>query len=179
MVSDRAPWSEAIAGWIRAAMDDGIALFGVCYGHQLMAHALGGRVDYHPRGRELGSRTVHLHAEARADALLATLPASFAAHLTHEQSVLELPGQATVMGYTDHDPHQIVRYGDNAISTQFHPEFTPAIARACIERRRDHLAAEGADPDLLIRDLVDAPVPAALLRRFADAACPIAGTGTY
>lgn len=179
MVSERAAWSEAIAGWIRDAMNDGIPLFGVCYGHQLMAHALGGRVDYHPRGRELGSRTVHLHGEARADALLATLPVSFPAHLTHEQSVLDLPKQARTLGYTDHDPHQIIRYGANAISTQFHPEFTPAIARACIERRREPLAAEGADPDMLIRDLVDAPVPAALLRSFADAACPIPRTGTY
>lgn len=44
MVTERANWSERTAGWIRDAMDHQLPMFGVCYGHQLMAHALGGRV---------------------------------------------------------------------------------------------------------------------------------------
>jgi len=53
MVTERAEWSERTAGWIRHAMEMEVPLFGVCYGHQLMAHALGGRVDYLPGGREI------------------------------------------------------------------------------------------------------------------------------
>jgi GMP synthase (glutamine-hydrolysing) len=41
MVTERASWSERTAGWIRDAMDLELPLFGVCYGHQLMAHATG------------------------------------------------------------------------------------------------------------------------------------------
>lgn len=41
MVTDRLAWSEATAQWIREAMTVGVSMFGVCYGHQLMAHALG------------------------------------------------------------------------------------------------------------------------------------------
>lgn len=52
MVTDQEPWSEKTAAWIRNAMAMEMPLFGVCYGHQLMAHALGGRVEYHPQGRE-------------------------------------------------------------------------------------------------------------------------------
>jgi GMP synthase (glutamine-hydrolysing) len=47
MVTERLPWSEMTAAWIREAMAIEMPLFGVCYGHQLMAHALG-VVDYHP-----------------------------------------------------------------------------------------------------------------------------------
>jgi GMP synthase (glutamine-hydrolysing) len=42
MVTERLPWSEMTAAWIREAMAIEMPLFGVCYGHQLMAHALGG-----------------------------------------------------------------------------------------------------------------------------------------
>lgn len=52
MVTDREEWSERIAEWIRKAMPFDIPLFGVCYGHQLMAHALGGIVGDNPAGGE-------------------------------------------------------------------------------------------------------------------------------
>jgi len=66
MVTERLPWSEGTAGWIRNAMDAGLPLFGVCYGHQLMAHALGGRVDYLPGGREIGTQAIELSPDHEA-----------------------------------------------------------------------------------------------------------------
>src|SRR5664279_2796903 len=45
MVTGRATWSEQCAGWVRGAIDVDLPLLGVCCGHQLMAHGLGGRVD--------------------------------------------------------------------------------------------------------------------------------------
>lgn len=166
MVTDRLPWSEATAQWIRDAMDVEMPLFGVCYGHQLMAHALGGRVDYHPNGRELGCERVQLLPEASSDPLLESWPASFSAQLTHEQSVLEPPPGAIVLARSAHDAHQIIRYGHAALSTQFHPEFTPEILTACIQRRALQLQAEGADPRQIIDDLIPTPDAANLLRGF-------------
>ncbi|MDE2496754.1 MAG: gamma-glutamyl-gamma-aminobutyrate hydrolase family protein, partial [Xanthomonadaceae bacterium] len=58
MVTERADWSEHTAGWIRDAMDAETPLFGVCYGHQLMAHALGGTVGWLPAGREIGTEPI-------------------------------------------------------------------------------------------------------------------------
>ncbi|QRM57245.1 glutamine amidotransferase [Sinorhizobium sp. BG8] len=166
MVTDRLPWSEATAQWIREAMAIELPIFGVCYGHQLMADALGGQVDYHPGGRKIGTQTVRLHASAQADPLLDTVPAAFPAHLTHMQTVIALPAGAQALAGSDHDPHQIVRYGRNAISTQFHPEFTPDICAAVIRLRADVLAGEGRDPDTLLAAVEDAPEPLKLLRRF-------------
>ncbi len=170
MVTDRHPWSEATAQWIREAMAIEMPLFGVCYGHQLMAHALGGRVDYHPNGRELGCEQVHLLHAAANDPLLSSWPLQFAAHLTHEQTVLELPPGALALACSAHDPHQIVRYGRNAISTQFHPEFTPELLAACINRRADTLIREGKRPERMLNALRTTPEASYLLQGFMELA---------
>ncbi|WP_433706658.1 glutamine amidotransferase [Paraburkholderia sacchari] len=166
MVTDLHPWSEATAQWIRDAIEIRMPLFGVCYGHQLMAHALGGKVDYHPRGREVGRHSVTLSPEALRDPLLQDWPQTFPAHLTHEQSIIELPTCAQALGYSAHDFHQIVRYGPGAISTQFHPEFTAEIAGACIEQSAAVLRAEGTDPAALLRTLGETEHATHLLRKF-------------
>jgi GMP synthase (glutamine-hydrolysing) len=69
MVTDREDWSEATRQWILDVLPTGKYMLGVCYGHQLMADALGGRVDYHPLGREIGLKTVTLTDAARRDPL--------------------------------------------------------------------------------------------------------------
>ncbi|MBN0903368.1 gamma-glutamyl-gamma-aminobutyrate hydrolase family protein, partial [Pseudomonas aeruginosa] len=95
MVTDRLAWSERTADWIRQAVAIDMPLFGVCYGHQLMAHALGGEVAYHPGGRESGSQTITLSPWGVDDPLLSGLPATFPAHLSHLQTVTRLPEGAT------------------------------------------------------------------------------------
>lgn len=170
MVTDRESWSEATADWIRKAMAIEMPLFGVCYGHQLMAHALGGRVDFHPDGREIGCQTIQLLKEAADDPLLGGWRSRFAAHLTHMQTVIEIPPSARVLARSDQDPHQIVRYGPKAISTQFHPEFTPQISTAVIRSRADVLRREGKDPDGLLAGVEDTPEATKLLRDFVEAA---------
>ena len=132
MVTDRADWSERTAAWVREMVAADRALLGVCYGHQLMAHALGGMVDYHPLGREVGCHQVALAAAAKNDDFFADMPEQFGAYLTHEQSVLVPPPGATVLARSEHDAHQILRYGPRALSVQFHPEFTAPLMAACI-----------------------------------------------
>ncbi|OZI71414.1 glutamine amidotransferase [Bordetella genomosp. 12] len=167
-VTEQHPWSLDVAAWIREAMAMNAPMFGVCYGHQLMAAALGGEVGFHPNGREMGSRRVRLRPGAAADPLLTHCPAEFVAHLTHLQTVLRLPHGAQLLASSDHDPHQVVRYGPHAVSTQFHPEFTPSIARACIELRASTLRAEGKDPEAMLRGIEDAPVAREILERFVS-----------
>lgn len=167
MVTERAGWSERTAGWIRHAMDAELPLFGVCYGHQLMAHALGGRVDYLPGGREIGTVPISLHEQAASDPLGAHLPASFRAHTTHEQSVLEPPSHAMVLARSTRDPHQLLRYGKYALSTQFHPEFNADVMRAYIQRKRDAMQREGMDPKRTFAEVAPTPVARRLLHHFA------------
>lgn len=174
MVTDRLDWSEATAQWIRDAMAIAMPIFGVCYGHQLMAHALGGKVGYHPQGVEIGCLPVSLHDKAVADPLVGALPPKFKANLTHRQTVLTPPDGAQVLARSAHDPHQIIRYGDHALSTQFHPEFTPAILAACIRRNAEGLREAGHDPAALCEALADTPHPRSLLARFVERYCTTA-----
>jgi GMP synthase (glutamine-hydrolysing) len=167
MVTEKLPWSEQTAGWIRDAMDDALPLFGVCYGHQLMAHALGGRVGYLPGGREIGTQLIDLAPGHEGDSLTGVLRGSFRAHTTHEQSVLEAPSGATILARSARDPHQLLRYSPNAISTQFHPEFNADVMRAYIRRKRVDLRREDADPEQIFKDVGATPVARRLLRQFA------------
>lgn len=166
MVTDRLAWSESTAEWIRAAMVVEMPLFGICYGHQLMADALGGEVEYHPAGRETGCKAITLSAAGRTDPLLSDRPAHFPAHLSHLQTVIQLPPEATVLASSAHDPHQIVRYSQHALSTQFHPEFTPDIARSLIQYRDEVLRMEGIDPQQLLDGVEECSTAAGILTRF-------------
>lgn len=167
MVTERTPWSERTAGWIRDAVDAELPLFGVCFGHQLMAHALGGRVDYLPGGREIGTQPIELLDAAASDPLAARLPPSFRAHTTHEQSVLEAPPGTIVLARSARDPHQLLRYGPHALSTQFHPEFSADVMRAYIQRKRVDMRREGSDPQHSFRQVAATPIARRLLHRFA------------
>lgn len=168
MVSDAEPWSEALKPWLHEAWQRNLTMFGVCYGHQLMAAALGGESGYHPAGRESGTCMVDLTEAASGDALLGTLPQRFPAQLTHAQSVLTAPPDAEVLARNVHDGYQALRYGPRQWSVQFHPEFTAPVMRAYLAHQHEALASQGQAPERLIESVVETPDASGLLARFAD-----------
>lgn len=171
MVTDREPWSEKSGAWLCRAVASGCKVLGVCYGHQLMAQALGGAAAYHPKGMELGTFPVTLLPAASGHPLLPHLPPVFMANLVHSQTVTALPPGAAALAYGEEDPHQIVAYGPNAISLQFHPEFDQAVTQSYID-----LLAERANPPGRARGKSitlglparEAPEAASILQRFVD-----------
>ena len=166
LVTDREPWSERTGRWMRACVEQATPLLGVCYGHQLLADALGGRVGANPRGREIGTVEVALTAAAKDDALFGGLPGRLVVQASHRQSVLGLPPGAVVLAANAHDPHQALRFGQAAWGVQFHPEMDAAIARGFIEARAERCREEGLDPAQLIARTRDSLDGATLLRRF-------------
>jgi len=166
MVTERRDWSERSADWLRDALGAGLPAFGICYGHQLLAHALGGEVGDNPAGREMGTVAVERHAEAQDDALFGHLPARFRAQATHMQTVLRPPSQAAVLASSAQDRCQAMRLGERAWSVQFHPEFSVTHMRGYIHARADALRQEQRCPHSLAREASATPASRALLRRF-------------
>lgn len=172
MVTERADWSERSANWLSAAVNEGAApVLGVCYGHQLLAHGLGGRVDWNPLGRQIGTKTLATTPHAADDPLFAGAGAAFRAQTTHQQSVMAPPPGAQVLASSALDPYQALRFGARAWGFQFHPEFSAGIMAGYIRGRRERLVSEGLDPAALLRECGPAPHARRLLRRFVQLAC--------
>ncbi|MBV6272823.1 glutamine amidotransferase [Alcaligenaceae bacterium CGII-47] len=167
MVTDRADWSERTGRWTKGLIEAGKPLLGVCYGHQLMADVMGGVTDYHPAGRELGTLPITLNAQGREDPWLGQLPPVFSAHLTHAQTVLVPPPGTQLLASSTHDPHQILRYGPDVLSVQFHPEFSEDLFNACVLKRESALVAEGIDLEALKSSIHETPYARQILLQFA------------
>ncbi|MDM0045958.1 glutamine amidotransferase [Variovorax dokdonensis] len=134
MVTDREPWSERTGQWVAELVRAKVPVLGICYGHQLLADALGGEAGNHPVGMELGTVEVETHAQAAHDPLFAELPSRFDAHVVHRQSALRLPPEAVTLASNAFEPHHAFRIGPNAWGLQFHPEFDEAAMRGYVDR---------------------------------------------
>ncbi|MCV6588197.1 MAG: glutamine amidotransferase [Marinobacterium sp.] len=167
MVSDHEAWSDALLPFIRQMAARQLPVLGVCYGHQLIAQALGGKAGYHPDGPEVGTFTIKLTPAGQKDRLLGQLPAQFPAHLTHSQSALTLPDNAVILACNHHEPHQAFRIGEQIWGLQFHPEFNTDVCHTYLERQQQTLTELGQDVEQLHNQVQRTEAAATLIRRFA------------
>lgn len=166
LVTEKEDWSERSAQWLPGAVELGIPVLGICYGHQLLAHAFGGRVERNPLGREIGTVEVRLGPGARDDELLGELPPQISVHVSHVESVVDLPPGARHHGSSSGDLNQAFAIGPCAWGVQFHPEFDADIVRGYINGRRALLLEEGLDPEALLDAAIDSDHGTRVLRRF-------------
>jgi GMP synthase-like glutamine amidotransferase len=146
-VYDPLPWIPGLLEFIRAAKDS--KMVGICFGHQAMAEALGGRVEKSNKGWGAG---LHRYEIARREPWMDG-EASIAIPASHQDQVVIQPPHTEVAVESAFTPFAGLAWTDRpAISFQFHPEFSPAFAKALIEERHDVVP----DPDEKIASL-DAP----------------------
>jgi GMP synthase (glutamine-hydrolysing) len=116
------PWTEPLDDLVRRAVDRRLPVLGSCWGHQIIARALGGRVVHDPDRSELGCGWVELSDAGDKDPLFCRFPARFRANMGHHDRVVELPSGATELAHND-QPNQAFRLdGAPVYGTQFHSE---------------------------------------------------------
>ncbi len=123
-VYDDLPWIAPLKDFLRACVAQGVPVVGICFGHQILAEALGGSAAKSDRGWVLGLQDYEV---ADRPSWMTHVPDRFAMHALHQDQVLSLPGDATVLARSEHCDYAAVAYGDPeapyAISVQPHPEY--------------------------------------------------------
>lgn len=163
-VTERAPWMLRTESFLRELIGSNVPLFGICFGHQMIGEALGGKVAKNPRGREIG--TVDVRRNSSDDSVMRGLPPLFGANTTHLDSVVTLPKGAVVLAETDLEPNAIYAIGETTKCVQFHPEFDGDVMRGYVDARAQLVSAEGLDPVAIRARSVDTPYGAETLRNF-------------
>jgi GMP synthase-like glutamine amidotransferase len=138
------PWIADLLDWIRSAKGR-TKLIGVCFGHQAMAQALGGRVEKVDRGWGVG---LHRYDVVSDEPWMEPKAATVAIPVSHQDQVVEKPVDARVFLRSDFTPFAGLAWGDDAISLQGHPEFTPAYASELTAGRRERIGGDIVDPAL-------------------------------
>lgn len=170
-VYDPHPWRPRALDAARRALRSGVPTLGVCFGHQLFAQALGGTVARNDRV-EVGSVDVVLAPAAADDPLLASFGPTLRVNASHDDTVTDLPAEGTpqVLGASERDHHQVLRWGEQAWSVQFHPEMRARETALSIHWRAPRLEAEGEDPHQVLARLDDGLDGRRLLHRFLSLA---------
>jgi GMP synthase-like glutamine amidotransferase len=123
----RHPFLRDLKLLIREVAVSGTPYLGICLGGQLLAAALGARVESR-RWEELGNLPVDLNTAGREDRLFSGLSHSFATFQWHHDS-FDIPEGAVLLAGSADCPHQAYRFGSAAWGIQFHPEVTEQIIR--------------------------------------------------
>jgi GMP synthase (glutamine-hydrolysing) len=165
-VTERAPWMLRAETWLREATALDRPILGICFGHQLLASALGGNVVKNPNGREIGTVKVHLDDGAVRDHLFSELPRAFHANATHVDTVDELPKNAERLATTALDKNAAFRLR-RAYGVQFHPEIDGELMRGYLHARKEVIVAEGLPHHEMIKTVQDAPHAINLMKKFA------------
>lgn len=143
-VYDPLPWIAPLCSFIREARQS--RMVGVCFGHQIMTEALGGRVVKSDRGWGAG---LHNYSIIRREPWMDDSD-SVAVPASHQDQVVIQPPNTKVVAASSFTPYAALAWTDRpAISLQFHPEFSPDYAKALIEKRYDIVP----DPDAAIASL--------------------------
>ena len=146
-VYDDLPWIDPLKDFLRTAHVAGAPIVGICFGHQILAEALGGQVVKSDRGWGCG---VHRYSVKGTAPWLKGAPGQVAIHAMHQDQVVVLPPGVEVVAESPFCPFAALAYGETAFSIQPHPEFDADFERDIVSLRRgalipEDIAAEAID----------------------------------
>jgi GMP synthase-like glutamine amidotransferase len=132
------PWIPPLQELIREIFAAGVPLTGICFGHQIIAQALGGKVERCAGGWSIGAEQYEMKGFAEAIRVLAW----------HQDQVTELPDDARVLASSQSCKYAALAYGGTVFTIQPHPEFNAEFMADLLDARRDVLPDLVADKGL-------------------------------
>lgn len=145
-VYDGHDWIAESERLIRATLEADKPIVGVCFGHQLLAQALGGSVEKTVRGWGVG---VHQYELSAAADWMNENPQRISCVVSHQDQVVETPEGARVLAGSTFCPNAVIEYAQGpAISFQPHPEFPHDFAEALMLARRGRIPADRIETGL-------------------------------
>lgn len=138
-VNDDDLWIRELEYFTRQLYDAQKGLVGICFGHQLIAKALGGEVEKSPLGWGVG--IAHADVLARQSWMLPKQD-DIALVVCHQDQVCQLPAGAEVLLSNDFCPNSMFQVDSHFLGLQGHPEFTSEYSAALMEQRRDIIPAD-------------------------------------
>ncbi|GAB2292047.1 hypothetical protein Dimus_026294 [Dionaea muscipula] len=128
------PWICRLISLIRKLDSAKKRVLGVCFGHQILGRALGGRVGRAPSGWDIGVTTIHLSGSWSKLFSSLKIPSSLSIIECHQDEVWELPPKAEVIAWSDKTGIEMFCHGDHIMGIQGHPEYTEDILLHLIDR---------------------------------------------
>lgn len=140
-VRDEAGWISDLMDLIRAAHATNFPMFGACFGHQAIAAALGGEIDYNPEGWIFGLTEVDV---VKTTEWTKNLPPVLNQYAAHKEQVTKLPQNSDILISSPACPIGGFAIDKHIYTTQNHPEMTPEFIDALVEEYADHLGSSVA-----------------------------------
>jgi GMP synthase-like glutamine amidotransferase len=164
---DTMPWVGALAQFIRDVHGSKKAFVGICFGHQMLAQALGGEVAKSEQGWGVG--VLDLEVVKAEPWMQPAKPLVRIQHM-HQDQVQRLPPGAVVLGRSAHCEVGMFRVGETMLGIEGHPEFTAEFAEALIRARRARIGPERVDAALkTVKEPNDGPLVGRWIARFLRA----------
>lgn len=129
---DADPWIGELATFIRSGAEQGRKFVGICFGHQILAHALGGEVRKSKKGWGLGLQTYHIEAHKP---WMNSEAGELSLYFAHQDQVESLPPSAERLGGNEFCNNGMFCIGDQILGIQGHPEFSRSIMESIIDNR--------------------------------------------
>lgn len=148
-VYEQAPWIKQLIEFVRQLDRLQKKLIGICFGHQVIAEAQGGRVQKSDKGWGVGVAsnriitTPEWMQPAKSELFMLA---------SHQDQIVELPPTATVIAQSDFCPYFFIQWSDHFISVQGHPEWQPEYSRALMNYRKDIIPAHTIESALQTLD---------------------------